>query len=514
MTDEKFPLERFGIQSARTAIYLLIAGLALFQHLSQRQFFNWDLLRSFYVASALGLATHGLTLPWVNQLFARRRLVYATFIADLLLLSFLLYQTELNQSIFLFMDLMVILLCGVVFGTRGALWLAAGFSILTTVILGLGPDLHSLTFFFLLILNNLAFFSVAAISGMLADQLELQGISLSVLRKINESIVETIPSGLLTLDANGVVVQANPGAARIFSQLEAGRSDIATLLPGFSWREALGAGKRDWVSERGGESVSYALQVLEQSGTADPNYLVVVEDQTQIKKMEFAVRQSEKLAAVGQLAAGIAHEIRNPLAGISGSIELLSPSPQGDDDQRLRRIILKEIDRLNRLISDFLDFAKPEKPPHEIVDLAPMLGEVLDSVRVDAKLRKDVTQERNIMGPLPIRAHHDKLKQAFLNIVINAIQAMDQTEKPVLHVEGAVDGQEVVLRIADNGCGMDESTRKRMFEPFHTTKPKGTGLGLAITLKILESHQGRIFVESEKGRGTQFEIRFPMNRNA
>lgn len=509
MSKEKFPLERFLVQSIRASIYVLIAALAIFQHLSQEQFFNWNLLRSFYLTAVFGLAIHGLSLPWVNGLFERRRLVYATFVADLVLLSYLLYQTELNQSIFLFMDLMVILLCGVVFGARGALWLAAGFSLLTTAILGFGPELHSLTFFFLLILNNLAFFSVAAISGALADQLELQGLSLSMLRKINESIVETIPSGLLTLNEDGLVVQANPGASRIFTDLEPGKTAIEGLLPGFSWKEALGSGRRDWAAERDGESISYELQVLAQTGTGDPTYLVVVEDQTQMKKMEFAVRQSEKLAAVGQLAAGIAHEIRNPLAGISGSIELLSPSTADGDDQKLRKIILKEIDRLNLLISDFLDFAKPEKPPHEPVDLAPLLNEVLDSIRLDTKLRNDIRQERKVASPLLIRGHRDKLKQAFLNIAINAAQAMEKSENPELRLDAYVDKSDVVIRLTDRGTGMDESTRKRMFEPFHTTKPKGTGLGLAITLKILESHRGRIFVESEKGKGTVFEVRFP-----
>jgi two-component system sensor histidine kinase PilS (NtrC family) len=510
MSQEKFPLERFFIQSMRTGLYVLIVALALFQHLYQSQFFNWELLKSFYLTASAGLAFHGLTLPLVNRFFENRKWVLFSFVLDLGLLSFLLFQTELNQSIFLFMDLLVILLCGIVFGVRGALSLAAGFSVLTTLTLSLGPEIKSLTFFFLLVLNNLAFFSVAAISGLLADQLEAQGLSLSALRKINESIVETIPSGLLTLNKEGIVVQANPGAQQIFSGLEPGVTPISSLLPGFDWRKALGSGKRDWVQERKTESASFALQVLPQNMPEEEAFLLVVEDQTQVKKLEYAVRQSEKLAAVGQLAAGIAHEIRNPLAGISGSIQLLSQHAQSEDDKKLNRIILKEIDRLNHLISEFLDFAKPEKPPVDVIDLAPMLEELMDSVALNQNLRKEIPQERNIRGPLRIRAHRDKLKQAFLNILINAYQAMDQAGEPLLKVEASSDGRSVTLRFIDRGVGMDEQTKARMFEPFHTTKPKGTGLGLAITLKILESHQGRIFVESEKGKGTSFEVQFPV----
>jgi len=131
-----------------------------------------------------------------------------------------------------------------------------------------------------------------------------------------------------------------------------------------------------------------------------------------VRKLEYAVRQSEKLAAVGQLAAGIAHEIRNPLAGISGSIELLSEQAQNETDKKLNRIILKEIDRLNRLVGDFLDFAKPEKPPVDILDIAPMLNEVLDVVSRDPKLRQDVKVERHVGEGLRMRVHMDKLKQA------------------------------------------------------------------------------------------------------
>ena len=510
MATEKFSLEKFLVQSMRTGIYVLIVLLALFQHLFQEQFFNWQLLKSFYMAAIVGLFLQGITLATIPFFFRHRFLVALSFTADLILLSFLLYQTELNQSIFLFLDLMVILLCGIIFGVRGAFLLAFGFSIISTVILSIGPEIKSLSFFFLLILNNIAFFSVALISGLLASQIEAQGISLSLLRKINESIVETIPSGLLTIDSEGLILQANPGALKIFEDLQEGVTSISEILPGFKWQENRGLGKRPWSVERKGEALSFYLQVLPQKSPEKETFLVVIEDETQVRKLEFAVRQSEKLAAVGQLAAGIAHEIRNPLAGISGSIELLSQQTQTEDDRKLSKIILKEIDRLNRLISEFLDFAKPDKPPVDLVDLAPILSEMLDSIRHDPKVRSDVRQERNIKAPLVIRAHRDHLKQAFLNILINSYQAMEKTENPLFRLDAEAREGFVFIRMIDNGCGMDEQTKKRMFEPFHTTKPKGTGLGLAITLKIFETHRAQIFVESEKGQGTQFEVRFPM----
>ncbi|MBX2993546.1 MAG: PAS domain-containing protein [Bdellovibrionaceae bacterium] len=511
MSQEKFPLERVMIQGLRTGIYVLIVLLALFQHLFQEQFFNWALLKHFYIASILGLCVHVASLVFSRAFFERRALVALTFLMDLALLSYLLYQTELNQSIFLFLDLLVILVCGLVFGTRGALILAAGFSISTTLILALGPEMKSLTFFFLLILNNLAFFSVAGISGLLADQLEAQGLSLSALRKINESIVETIPTGLLTVAGDGRLIQINPGATMIFGDVDLETSSVGALVPGFDWKSALGKGKVEHLFQQGDDTKVFTVQVLPQNLPDQEAYLVLIEDQTQVRKLEYAVRQSEKLAAVGQLAAGIAHEIRNPLAGISGSIELLSEQAQNETDKKLNRIILKEIDRLNRLVGDFLDFAKPEKPPVDILDIAPMLNEVLDVVSRDPKLRQDVKVERHVGEGLRMRVHMDKLKQAILNIVINAYQAMEKSETANFKAKAEVRDGKVIVRFSDTGCGMDENTRKRMFEPFHTTKPKGTGLGLAITLKILELHRGQIFVESEKGKGTDFEVQFPLS---
>ena len=510
--------ERLVVQTIRVGTYLACLFLVILQFLLQRTFYDWSLLKSFYLVCAAGLAMHVIPLWALDQFFAKKIVLGLSFAADVILVSLLLYTTELNESIFLFMYLVNILLSGLVFGSHGSVAMAALTSIAFTLATLFGPEVKSMSFLFLVLLNNFSFFAVAWLSGYLAAQLsffsqrlQAQNLSLTAIRRLNEMIIETIPSGLLTINSQGQILQCNPGASAVFAIDDLVKENIFQLLPGIEATVVAKsfAQKQDFQYHRNSDSSLLEVQVLPQLAEAftDETFLVIVEDLTQIKRFEFAVRQSEKMAAVGQLAAGIAHEIRNPLAGISGSIELLSQTSVDEDDKKLTKIILKEINRLNNLISEFLEFAKPEKPPVDPVDLRPLVRECLDAALAQSK--KSVELQIDLQNGEPIRAHRDKLKQAFLNIFINAIQAMESVPAAQLLVRSEIKDHRVWISIKDNGCGMKEETRRRMFEAFHTTKPKGTGLGLAITHKILESHGGQIFVSSELGLGTEFVISFP-----
>jgi two-component system sensor histidine kinase PilS (NtrC family) len=470
----------------------------------------------------VGLLIHLVSLVKLDGFFERRSLVFASFVMDVVLITLLMVSSSLNQTLFLFLYLVGIILSGLVFQLRGALLIAGLTSIGFTVGSWFGPEVKAMAYLFMLVLNNISFFAVAGLSGYLSDQLnlfaekiEVQNLSLRVIRRLNEMIVETIPSALLTINAKSEILQFNPGAARLFASENLETVPLFQMLPELGEKildlKKMQAGEKHEIQRKSSDTADLSLlsvQVLPQvSDLGEPTFLVVIEDLTEKRRLEFAVRQSEKMAAVGQLAAGIAHEIRNPLAGISGSVELLSQNFQTDDDKKLARIILKEIDRLNRLISEFLDFAKPEKPPGEVTDLNSILTEVIGNAQ--NSVSRPVTVEKDFSPVAKILGHRDKLKQAFLNIVINSLQAMSEKENPLLQVRTAIDGDRVQVRVKDSGIGMSAETRRRMFEPFHTTKPKGTGLGLAITHKILEAHSAQIFVESEQGLGTEFVISFP-----
>lgn len=515
---------RLLIQTTRTGIYALVVLLTLLNHLLQDNFFNWSLMKTFYGLSLVGLFIHLVPLIRLNQYFHAKKWVFLSFVVDVILISALMTMSGLNPALFLFMYLVTIILSGLIFELRGALLMAALTSIGFTVSSWFGPEVKAMSYLFVLILNNIAFFAVAGISGYLSEQLnffeekiQAQNLSLRVVRKLNEMIIETMPLGLLTVNSLGEVIQSNPGAEKILKASELEGTRLGTLLPEFVGLENLPQMTESLLEEipfeKDGETHLLRVQVLPQISDFEvPTFLVVMEDLTQIRQMEDSLRQNEKMAAIGGLAAGIAHEIRNPLAGISGSIELLSSQFTTEDDKKLGKIILREIDRLNRLISEFLDFAKPDKLPMDPVDLQSVLREVVDNAKASlpVDIQNRIQWNVHFDGSGVIRGHGDKLKQAFLNIVINAVQAMDKSSRAVLTVSLKNSDNKVIVHVKDTGLGMKPETQKRMFEPFHTTKAKGTGLGLAITHKILQTHNAHIFVESREGVGTEFVISFPL----
>ncbi|HSN28385.1 MAG TPA: ATP-binding protein, partial [Kofleriaceae bacterium] len=226
------------------------------------------------------------------------------------------------------------------------------------------------------------------------------------------------------------------------------------------------------------------------------------QDLTELRRLEQHARRAERLATVGQLAAGVAHEIRNPLASISGSIELLRQSPQAsEDDRTLMTIVHREIQRLNLLIGDLLDYANPRPKQSIDLDLATLLDEMLQVARADAAFAQ-VSLEADLERPLRVNADPAKLRQVLWNLVRNAAEAGAKT----VRVEGRPG---TTITITDDGWGMAKDVLARMFDPFFTTKPKGTGLGLAICYAIVAEHGGRIDAESEVGKGTKVVVTLP-----
>jgi len=235
--------------------------------------------------------------------------------------------------------------------------------------------------------------------------------------------------------------------------------------------------------------------------------------QTQSERMitiEEKLRRSEKLSTLGEMAAILAHEIRNPLGSIRGTAEILRDDYQpGDPKYEFIEIQIKETERLNRVVEDFLHMARPQT-----VDMRPC--RVQEELETIAFLVSNDAQERQIKlvlqphtTPVVIRADGEKLRQAFLNIAINALQATPPGG--TVSISTTVYKNELCeIRFRDTGLGIDAETAEKIFEPFYTTKPDGTGLGLAITRKIIESHKGTLLVESDLGHGTTVTVRLPM----
>jgi two-component system sensor histidine kinase PilS (NtrC family) len=345
------------------------------------------------------------------------------------------------------------------------------------------------------------------------------------LLRLNESIVRCIRSGLITLDRQGRIMSVNeaasaitdrPRAALLGSKVEdfLGRvpleeldiQDAASTSP-LRWEQA--------YARQDGKSLTLGCSgaVLRDARGEPFGHLIVFQDLTYFKQMEEALRRKEKLAAIGEMAAGLAHEIRNPLASIYGSIQLLKgESSLGETQERLMGIVLKESERLNGLITDFLLFAFPHAGDRESIPLRDLVEDTLEIFKKGPHFRDGLEVQVRIQPGLFVDANRRQLQQILWNLLLNAAQAISDGGRIQVEAEearGGGRGCSVLWRVRDNGKGIAVEDLGRVFDPFYTSRPGGTGLGLAIVHRIVENHGGRIHVRSKPGEGTVFEIELP-----
>lgn len=446
---------------------------------------------------------------------------------DLTLTFALTTYTGGSQSPFLFVYLFIIIGAAVLRLRRGALVVTA----LSMIMLGLTLVIESkaklpLTYLMryqvarpteLLVTafyNISAFYIVGILSSYLAERLRSAGeeidrldLDISILRGLQERIIDNVASGLLTLDEQRRILLANRQAERILGlPLTRIRGlQIDKVLPGITLEDVSPEGRLE-LAYRNPEGSQRHLGYSVSHIRIDPRrvgLIVIFQDLTRMKELESAVKQQEKLAALGSMAAGIAHEIRNPLGSISGSLQLLKQRGALDDEEKqLFNIALREIDRLNGLVSDFLRYARPQRRPTEPLDARPLVDEVLDGLRnaVAAK----AAYENAVPASVVVLADADSFKQILLNLVQNATQAGATT----VRIGAAAEGARVRLDIEDDGPGIAAEALPHLFEPFFTTRPDGVGLGLAIVYRLLEDMHGAITVDTRPGR-TVMHVYFP-----
>ncbi len=236
-----------------------------------------------------------------------------------------------------------------------------------------------------------------------------------------------------------------------------------------------------------------------------------VTDVTTVKVLEARMKADEQLATIGKLSAVVAHEIRNPLAAISASAQMLSmASGMVGDDRRALDIVVREADRLNEWITELLDYARPRKGDVVRMDLSELLEQVVQVVRGDpAAARLEVASD--IEAGLTLTGDPQRLHRVFLNLCKNSVEAMSDGGQLVVRLRSEAEGGHAwaVVRIIDNGCGIPQEDLQRIFDAFYTTKPRGTGLGLATVTQLLEEMGGRVSVSSVPYVRTEFEIRLP-----
>ncbi len=467
------------------------------------------------------------------------RLIGSQLALDLVITTALVYITGGTLSAYTFLFSLSIVGAGAIRFERGAVVVAlASFALMILVALAARHRLLPLPtvpqvapwnqpardFARTLALNLAAIIAVGALSYVFGDQLRRAAQSLASERRVvadlvtlHQDIVRSLTSGLITVDPSSRVLTINDAAAEILG-VDAGAmigAPIDRLLPGMRDRlagiPARGDLRRaDLVVPRAGRPVVVGISVspLVDGTDAVVGRVINFQDLTELRRMERDVRRAERMATVGQLAAGIAHEIRNPLASISGSVELLGQGPRAsEDDRALMTIVTREIDRLNGLISELLDYANPR--PRQVVDFD--LGVLLDeTVRVfqQDKGFGEVAIAWTNPGPAAVSADPAKLRQVMWNLLRNSAEAAAGGGRHV-EVTLTLDDAAATIEFVDDGVGIAPAALPRIFDPFFTTKRSGTGLGLATCQSVVVEHGGAIEVTSEVGRGTRVLVRLP-----
>ncbi len=333
-------------------------------------------------------------------------------------------------------------------------------------------------------------------------------------------VVAAMPAGLVLVGPDGRVAMANAAAEALAAPGSPGSligREAKALLPnavlaGPARNDSQDAGEREMdIALGGGPTLPLGVSVSAvrtEEGTPVGS-LVVLRDLRQVRRLEAEVRRREKLAAVGNLAAGVAHEIRNPLSSIRGYAAYFGGKfAPGSEDRQAAEVMIREVDRLNRVISELIEFARPSDLKRRPVRLADLAAHAERLIRPDAASRGVAVDLSGAANGPQIAADPDRLSQAVLNLCLNAIQAMDAGGRLTLRAGLAPDGR-AFLTVADTGPGIPDEHRDRIFDPYFTTKARGTGLGLPIAHKIVEAHGGEIRVASRPGQGTEVTVLLP-----
>lgn len=345
--------------------------------------------------------------------------------------------------------------------------------------------------------------------------------SLSRIRAFSDTVVENMPIGLMATDVDKKIVSVNQTAESVL-ELTPGEvigTDAREVLP----IELCGVAEELSTSEgiiekeidchlKNGRTIPLDVSVssLEGDDGAYLGCIVLFRDMTEIQSLKREIERSERLASLGRLAAGIAHEIRNPLSSIKGFATYFRERYKDvPDDQKTADIMVQEVERLNRVISQLLEFARPLTMEKKPTSLKTLIQHSLKVVASQAR-EKGITIETEFSEDAKdVSIDPDRINQVLLNLHLNAVEAMENGGLLTVKVDSHEESGHIRVTVADSGAGIDSKDLNRIFDPYFTTKQSGTGLGLAIVHKIIESHGGEVKVESEVGKGTTVSILLP-----
>lgn len=532
---------------ARLVVVSLFLVTITYFNFRQPDFFSDEMLHNVtrliiltYCFSILSLTTFGLPDKYVPVV------AYAQIIWEILFVSILVVLTGGITSPYAFFYNLAIINAGLLFARREAVYTASLCGIIYGAIIdfhyfgqlvkfGLFPevgDYYGSTHAVLLILTNLlAFCLTAVLTGYLAERarksesaLRKKEIDYEELKKLNSLIVSNLDSGLITINSSGNIRVFNRSASEItgVARMNAYDKPLEDVIPEIGPLVVqLGRNNRDDIICR---NINGEMKVLSLKSTPffdkDGNRTGAVidfSDVTRVRELESQLKMADRLAAIGELSARIAHEVRNPLASISGSVQLIAQSDAvAERDRKLLEIIMRETDRLDRLIGDFLHYARPNPPARSWFSIKNLIDELLELLRRDKRFTLLEISNYTPAGK-EIFADHDQIRQLIWNLLLNAAEANPEGgavilesryKRDPLYAEDAACTLEVSVQ--DSGPGILPQNMKMIFEPFFTTKTGGSGLGLAMVYRIIEAHGGSIIVENGISGGACFKFRIPV----
>lgn len=539
----------------RVVLVTVLLGLPL---LLQLNYFKntWSIVTFYFLIGS----TYFLTILYVIFLSRTKRLLAFTALQlglDLLFETALVAVTGGIESPFSFLYILTIVSASIFFYRRGGILMATGAILLFGGLINLqyaqflpfkaGTGLDNKEILYMLFLYMIAFFTVGILSGRLSERLHEKEVGFSDLRIFHEDIVQSMSSGLITTDLEGRITSFNRSASEI-TGFRANEVIGTIWWEFFSWEDIrnhyrslaeAGTAQRfegEIINKRGDRCLlGVTISPLRNEQGSQIGIIGTFQDLTQIRNLEEEMHKKERLATIGEMAAGMAHEIRNPLASLSGSIEVLKSELRLDDENRkLMEIAVKEADRLNSIITQFLLYARPLPPRRRRANLHALLSETVQLIKnnpdYDARISVVLLTGRD---PLMMMIDPDQMKQVFWNLSLNAFQSMPAggtltistrriPSKPIPPDAGSRKASSapdkeagagldrVEISFKDTGEGIRKEDLPKIFYPFFTTKSTGSGLGLSIVQRVIEEHFGKITVQSSR-QGTEFLITLPLD---
>jgi two-component system sensor histidine kinase PilS (NtrC family) len=533
----------------RVIITSLFLGLAIFITIESPGFpisENVLYLLCFIIALTYMFSiVYSLMLKFLDNL---RFNIYLQLTVDVILITLLVYLTGSVRSNYSVIYTLVIIYSVIYLGRKGGFIVASAAGISYGLLLDLEfykflPSISSLErdynlsagdVFVLILVHIISFYVLAYVSSIVVEQerktrslLEEKESEFNQLDLLFRSIIESVDAGVMTINLHGRIKTFNRAAQEITGfplkkienrQVEDVFPELAPFFSEVNLNDQIRSRKEVIISGEKNNKINLGCSTSPLKDKRDKQIgnILIFQNLTEIKRMEENLEKSKRLALIGEMAAGLAHEMRNPLASITGPIQLLQQGLNLEEtDKRLMQIILRGKDQLDNFVRDFLLLACPIPISRELVDINKVAEEVLENIKLSNDWSNVVKIVKIFEEGAKIIANREQVRQVIYNLAINAVQAM--REGGVLSVEikkQKLSDQEdyVEIKVKDTGCGIEEKDLKKIFEPFFTNKEKGTGLGLAIVSRFVDGYNGRIQVESVINEGTTFSVWLPWKK--